>query len=160
VISGQFFGSFGQRWPLLARSGSHRRRYVGDQPCITANPSRWRPSLAADCAGRAPHPTLGHVPTTSPALPQAAGFSFFAWGRLPAGAAALCVNSHNLPGRDVLSLRCCDSRSVFLGLSPSQMAGFFTSHPGIRPVFPSRTEQGRDQEGRHHHHQAGMAGCT
>src|SRR6516162_7586795 len=60
--------------------------------------------------------------------PQAAGFSFFAWGRSPAGAAALCVNSHNLPGRDVLSLRSSRlSRRFLPRLGPSQMAGFFTS---------------------------------
>ena len=46
-----------------------------------------RRSVAAYRAGRAPHFPLGHVPTTSPALSQAAGFSFFAWGRSPAGAA-------------------------------------------------------------------------
>jgi hypothetical protein len=41
-------------------------------------------------------------------------------------AAALCVNSHNLPGRDVLSLRSSRlSRRFLPRLGPSQMAGFF-----------------------------------
>jgi len=71
--------------------------------------------------------------------PQATGFSFFAWGRSPAGAAALCVNSHNLPGRDVLSLRSSRlSRRFLPRLGPSRMAGSFAarvaSRHGIAPV--------------------------
>ena len=61
------------RGVFLVRSGSRRRRVVGDQPCIAANPSRRRRSPAADCAGRAPHVPLGHVPTTSPAFSPGSG---------------------------------------------------------------------------------------
>src|SRR6516162_1484598 len=71
--------------------------------------------------------------------PQAAGLFFFTWDRSPAGAAALCVNSHNLPGRDVLSLRSSRlSRRFLPRLGPSRMAGSFAarvaSRHGVAPV--------------------------
>jgi hypothetical protein len=59
------------------------------------------------------------------------------------------VNCHRTLGHIDLACDRRDSRHFLPRLGPSQMAGFFTG-----------CEQGHDQEGRHHHHQAGMAGCT
>src|SRR6516164_10779289 len=74
--------------PVLAHATPRIARNVGsvDNRCAAAVSPYGRRSVAAYRAGRAPHFPLGHVPTTSPALPQAAGFSFFAWGRCRAKA--------------------------------------------------------------------------
>ena len=53
-------------------------------------------------------------------------------------AAALCVNSHNLPGRDVLSLRSSRLSRLLPRLGPLQMAGSFAARVASRPASPGR----------------------
>ena len=58
-----------------AATGSRCRRYVGDRPCIAANPSRSRRSAVADCSGRAAPRWLARY--TGPVRPMIGAGSFW-----------------------------------------------------------------------------------